>query len=247
MRKLIAAWFVIVVLQSAASAPASPADDFAKGNQAYNEGRFQDAVTAYEQAVQGGAIHANVFYNVGNAWYRLGNFGKAILNYERALALEPRHPEADANLRLARDEARALEFRTTPVERYAGMATTKQLTIAAAVSLWIALFLCGHSFFSPRRSIGRNALVALALLICAFSISGVCVLENSARGEGLAVVTGKQTEARVATADNAKSLLVLPPGSEIKVLSERGDWIYAALPNEQRGWIPSAAAERVRL
>jgi tetratricopeptide (TPR) repeat protein len=238
---------VAVALHWSGSLLASPADEFAKANQAYNEGHFQDAVTGYEQAVQGGAVHANVFYNSGNAWYRLGNFGKAILNYERALALEPRHPEADANLRLARDEARALEFRTSPVERYARMATTKQLTIAAAVSLWIALFLCAHGFFSPRRSIARNALISFALLLCAFSISGVCVLENSPRGDGLAVVSGKQTEARVATADNAKSILVLPPGSEIKILSERGGWIYAALPNEQRGWIPSAAAERVRL
>jgi hypothetical protein len=40
---------------------------------------------------------------------------------------------------------------------------------------------------------------------------------------------------------------VLPPGSEIKVLSERGDWIYAALPNDLRGWIPANGAERVRL
>jgi hypothetical protein len=47
--------------------------------------------------------------------------------------------------------------------------------------------------------------------------------------------------------DTAKSVLVLPAGSEIKILSERGDWIYAALPNDQRGWIPASAAERVRM
>ena len=59
-----------------------------------------------------------MFYDLGNAYYRLGNFGKAILNYERALALEPRHPEAQANLRLASDEARALELRSERIERY---------------------------------------------------------------------------------------------------------------------------------
>jgi hypothetical protein len=39
----------------------------------------------------------------------------------------------------------------------------------------------------------------------------------------------------------------LPPGSEVKILSTRGDWIYAALPNSLRGWIPAKNAERVRL
>jgi hypothetical protein len=60
-------------------------------------------------------------------------------------------------------------------------------------------------------------------------------------------VTGKNVQARLATADNASSVLALPPGSEIKVLSERGDWIYAALPNDLLGWIPAKSAERVRL
>ena len=61
------------------------------------------------------------------------------------------------------------------------------------------------------------------------------------------MVTVKEIEARLATADNAKSILLLPAGSEITILSERGDWIYAALPNDQRGWIPASSAERVRL
>ena len=54
-------------------------------------------------------------------------------------------------------------------------------------------------------------------------------------------------EARLATADNANTVLALPPGSEIKILSTRGDWIYAALPNHLHGWLPAKSAELVRL
>ena len=52
---------------------------------------------------------------------------------------------------------------------------------------------------------------------------------------------------RLATADTANSVLALPPGSEIKILSARGDWMYAALPNDLRGWISTKDAEQVRL
>jgi hypothetical protein len=83
--------------------------------------------------------------------------------------------------------------------------------------------------------------------VCGLSIFAIFTLENGTRGEALAVVTAKEVEARLATADNAKSILLLPAGSEITILSERGDWIYAALPNDQRGWIPASSAERVRL
>src|SRR5438105_6076073 len=105
---------------------------FNKANQAYAKGRFEEAANAYESLIQSGNWNANLFYDLGNAEYRLGDFGQAVLNYERALALEPRHPEAEANLRLARDEARALEMRRDWIERYAAMATVKQYTIATA-------------------------------------------------------------------------------------------------------------------
>ena len=61
---------------------------FAKANQDYSEARFQEAAANYESLVQSGHRNATVFYDLGNAYYRLGSFGKAILNYERALALE---------------------------------------------------------------------------------------------------------------------------------------------------------------
>jgi tetratricopeptide (TPR) repeat protein len=220
---------------------------FAKANQSYSEGRFQEAVDGYEGLVATGRWHVNLFYNLGNALFRLGDFGKAILNYERALALDPRHPEASANLRLARDEARALELRKDRVEKYAAVATPAQYVVAGAIAFWFVLFGLTRIFFSPRHSASRMALVVCGAVICALSVYALYTLENGAGGGALAIVTGKDIEARLATADNASSILTLPAGSEVKVLSQRGDWVYAALPNEQRGWIPARAVERVRL
>ena len=231
----------------ASAACAADETAFATANQAYGEQRFQEAAEGYESLVQSGKWNATLFYDLGNAYYRLGNFGKAILNYERALALEPRHPEAQANLRLASDEARALELRKDWIERYAAMATVKQYSLAAAAAFWIALLVTAHLVLSRRRSLGGIALITLGLVICGVSIFGIYTLENGKRGDALAVVTAKEVEARLATADNAKSVLLLPAGSEIKILSERGGWVYVALPNDQRGWIPATSAERVRL
>ena len=103
----------IIAIACFLAGPGFAADEgtFAKANQAYAEARFQEAAEGYESLVQSRQWSATLFYDLGNAYYRLGSFGKAILNYERALALDPRHPEAEANLRLARDEARALELR----------------------------------------------------------------------------------------------------------------------------------------
>jgi tetratricopeptide (TPR) repeat protein len=247
IHSLIGVTALAVFCAGAGSLEAAEDPVFAKANQAYSEGRFQEAVDGYENLVKSGRWNANLFYDLGNAWFRLGDFGKAILNYERALALDQRHPEAEANLRLARDEARALELRKDRIDRYVAMATSTQYSVAAAFGFWFAIFGVTRLFFSPRRSVGQIVLIALGLVVCGASIFALYTMENGARGSALAIVTGKNIEARLATADNASSVLALPPGSEIKVLSERGDWIYAALPNDQRGWIPAKSAEKVRL
>ena len=247
MMKRLPFFIALIILSFAPSVWAAEENQFEKANQDYSEGRFKEAVAGYQELVRTRHWNASVFYNLGNAQYRLGDFGRAILNYERALALEPHHPEADANLRLARDEARALELRRDWIERYASFGTVKQWSIAAATGFWAALFLIAQLAWSSKRSAGRIFLIALGLVGGGLSVCAIMTLENGTKGRALAVVTDRNVAARVATADSAQTVLALPAGSEIKVLSERGDWIYAALPNDQHGWIPASAAERVRM
>src|SRR5256886_12641127 len=123
---------------STSSAFAQLDSDFAKANQDYAHGNFKEAISGYKTLVGPGQWSANLFYDLGNAYFRTGDFGHAILNYERALALERHHPEATANLRIVRDEARALELTPTLAERYLKFANVNQFTIASAIALWVA-------------------------------------------------------------------------------------------------------------
>src|SRR5213080_2194997 len=128
--------------------------DFDKANQEYAQGHFKEAIAGYETLVRSGPLSANLFYDLGNAYFRNGDFGRAILNYERALALEPHHPETQANLRIARDEARAMELGPSWAERYLRFATLNQYTIAAAVLFWAAGFSITGLILSRQRSAG---------------------------------------------------------------------------------------------
>jgi tetratricopeptide (TPR) repeat protein len=226
---------------------AEPSTQFAKANQEYAAGDFKAAIADYEELVRSGQDAPNVFYDLGNAYFRQNNFGHAILNYERALALEPHHPEAQANLRVARDEARALELLPGRWERLFAFADQNQYAVAAAIAFWIGLFSIAVFIFGRRRSRSAIALSILSLSIFAIAVVASYQLGQGKNGQGLAIVTGDNVEARLATADNANRVLTLPAGSEIKIVSQRGDWIYAALPNNLRGWMPANSAEAVRL
>jgi tetratricopeptide (TPR) repeat protein len=238
--------FLFSVLWATSSLAQADAD-FAKANQEYAQGHFKEAVSEYEALVRAGQWSANLFYDLGNAYFRTGDFGRAVLNYERALALERHHPETTANLQIARDEARALELLQTWPERYLQFASVNQYGIAAAITFWLAMFAIVTLIFARRRSTTIIAVLISCLLVSAVSFYAVYALERGSNGHALAIVTGKDVQARLATADTANSVLALPPGSEIKILSTRGDWIYAELPNNLRGWIPAKDAQQVRL
>lgn len=220
---------------------------FTAANQEYAAGHFKEAVDRYEQPVRSGQWSANLFYDLGNAYFHTGDFGRAILNYERALQLDRHHPEAQANLRLAREEARALEITPSRTDRLVAFADVNQYAIAAAIAFWIALF-CFTIWVLRRRNSGRVlALAIFASAVCACGITAIFLLQNGNTGRGLAIITAGNVTARLATADNSQTVLPLPAGSEINVVSKRGDWIFATLPNALRGWIPAKDAESVRL
>ena len=232
---------------STVSSFAQAKGDFTKANQEYAQGNFAEAISGYEALVGAGQWSANLFYDLGNAYFRVGDFGHAVLNYERALALERHHPEAIANLQIARDEARSLELQQSWPERYFQFASVNQYSIAAAIAFWLAMFAIVMLVFRRRRSATLIATLMFCLLLSAVAIYAVYTLERGSNGSALAIVTGKNVQARLATADTANSILALPSGSEVKILSTRGDWIYAALPNNLRGWIPAKDVQQVRL
>ena len=74
---------------------AGSAEDFATANRSYADGDYAGARRGYERALADGP-RVNVLYNLGNACFRQGELGRAALEYERVLALQPRHPDATA-------------------------------------------------------------------------------------------------------------------------------------------------------
>ena len=238
--KRVVVFSLAILFLGAATSFAQTNAQFAKANQEFASGDFKAALEDYEALVRSGMDAPNLFYNLGNAYFRKHDFGRAILNYERALALDPRHPEAEANLRIARDEAHALELIPDKWENVFLFATENRSVVAAAVAFWIGIFSIAALAFNRRRGL-------IALSILSLSMLASYELDRGKNGRGLAIVTGENVEARLATADNANRVLTLPAGSEIKVVSQRGDWIYAALPNNLRGWMPANSAEQVRM
>lgn len=219
------------------------ADEFEKANQLYDEGKFVQAQHAYEQMAEGGTWSANLFYNLGNASSRAGAQGRAMLHYERALVLDPGHADAQRNLRLLRAQTGAKVFDAPLIERACRKVRESVWTVLAAVAAWACVFTVALLCMGARR--GRLWLSAVASLV-ALGIGGIGVFAHW-HDRALGIVTAREAEARVAPVESAGLADVLAAGSRVRVLSERGAWIYCELPNQRRGWLAATAVERVRI
>ena len=212
------------------------ADDFEDANQLYDAGKFGEAKQAYERLAGRGEWSANLFYNLGNAAYRGGALGKAVLNYERALALDGSHTEAKANLQWLREQTGAKAGKRRWWEYAYPVLPADVFAVVAAVAFWGGMFLVVR-----RRGFGW---AVFAFLVAGYAALGVW---RADREGAIAIITAKETSAKLAPADRAGLAEALPAGSRVRVLSERGDWIFCALPGGGRGWIAEPQLEKVRL
>lgn len=232
----------LATLSETAFAQAPP--DFDAANRLYAEGKFSGAKQRYESLAKTGNLSANLFYNLGNTEWKLGNLGAATLDYERALSLEPTHPEARANLQFVRNQTGAKVELPRWWQRLFLELRPDRYAILAAIAAWLAIFAFAAIVLRVKRETGALWLSAIACaLVCVYALGAVYFLEKNS---SLAVVIGKRAEARFAPADTASLADTLPTGSHVRVLRELGAWTYCELPNEARAWIASSAIERVK-
>jgi tetratricopeptide (TPR) repeat protein len=218
--------------------------EFDAANRAYEEGKFVEARERYEALLARGERTANIYFNLGNTNARIGANGLAILDYERALALEPSHSEAKANLKFLRDQSTAKLPVETWKQRAFGALTLNGWIIAATGFGWILVLFIFVPLITARRrtAVGIFASI-LTLFVFAYAAAGVWF---TSRELDSAIVIVKQTDARRAPADRADLADVLPLGSKIRWLSERSGWVECELPDGSLGWVPAESVERVR-
>jgi len=234
---------VIAVLLACGAARGADTSQFDAANQLYEAGKFGEARQAYAGMVKSGPLSANLLYNLGNAEWKLGNGGEAAADYERALALEPSHPQARANLEFVREQTGARTAQRRWWQEALGAIDANTAALMLAVCGWVAMFCLAVVLLRPAGRSGPVITLAICLLAAAYAAG--CLWQ--ANGEATkAVVIAKSTQARMAPTDVAPVADVLPAGSEVLAPEERGPWTYCTLPDGTRAWVPTDAIERVK-
>lgn len=233
----------------------SPADAFKAANQAYASKNYEAAIRSYRAIIEGGLQSAELYLNLGNSYYQQGDFGQAILAYEKGLLLEPRHAALTKNLGLVRDEIPDQFGELPPFflsvwwNTLRGSRSSNAWAILGLAFLWFGL--AGWAVWiwsSERRWRKRGFSVGLVLLVLSllpFSLAWSHKRWHQANKA--AVVIQEVLSLRAAPDAKAEEVLELHSGTKVKVLDELGDWHKVRLSNGEEGWLPTASHAYVRL
>lgn len=246
-----ALWALVLGISCAcgASAAEEGVRPFGEGNRHYQAGRYEQAASSYRKAIADGGAGAAAHYNLGNAYFRLGQKGKALASYERARRLDPRDPDVEWNRRLLQgmlvdrivDPAAGTPLGWANAVLEKATADEWALAVCLLLTVWALCVLGGWLAPLPRlwRWLGAVSLVLF------FAAAAGFVYGRIRDQQPLAVVLDKEVFVRYGPSENERKAFLLHEGAVARVGDRSRDWIYLTLPDRNGGWVPAASCEEI--
>lgn len=221
-------------------------------NEAYAQERWEDAVNDYTAIAEASMESAPLWCNLGSAWYKSGNLGKAILCYERALKLDPSYEDARYNLellnamKLDRLESVPELILATWMKNLGRTLDSDSWAVCFLVFLvltlaMVLLFILGSSATSRRAGFFTGV---VCLLLAVASLSFSLWQKNEYMKADKAIIMKPVSSVKSSpSGDSAKDLFVLHEGTKVQVLDNVGGWSNIELSDGRQGWLPSSDIE----
>lgn len=214
---------------------------FDKAIAAHDDQRYEDAIQIYERLINEGVEHADVFYNLGNAYAELDRLGPAIANYQRALSIRPGMAPAKENYeRCIAQARRGLAPPLAPSWQQALLAWSAG--ISTSLLLWLlvganAVF-WGVAAMQTSRPIpyGRTAATILAIIVAGAALA----VWARANPMPIAVASQEMVPVRYGTSEEEPVRFELYDGDQIAVEDVRAEWIRVRTVEGERGWARAA-------
>jgi tetratricopeptide (TPR) repeat protein len=227
----------------------------------YDAGQFEQAAARYESLAAAGVRSANLFFNLGNAWFKAGQMGRAILNYERARHIAPRDPDIRGNLDFVVKESRARDtVATTGLTVWlAGLRdylTVGEWTTLTALGYWLAMATAIAFVWLPASVEWRRWLrvvIAACAALAALGGIGFAAKTTVENGPPPAIVTArKEVVVRFAPVDDAQRHYTAVEGQKLWVIGERESrmegvpgWFKVERADGAEGWVPANTVEKI--
>ena len=244
--------FLLIIL-SFASQSFAQSNLLNQANSLYSKGNYADAAKIYEKVLATEGIAPELYYNLGNAYYKSNEIGRSILNYERALRLSPTFDDARYNLEIAQlkvvDNTGQNQsfFIGRFVDGFIKSISSNQWFCISIVLFILCLASTFVFIFGSNRQLRKTSfyvgVVVLAISVLTFVFSGI--RKNQMVNHNEAIVLSGAVSVKGSPDKSGTELFQLHEGTKVFVKSTLGSWTEIKLANGNIGWVEQENIERI--
>lgn len=221
---------------------ATPEERFAEANRLYEQGDYGGAAMLYEGIQEEGLGSAALAFNLGNARFKGGELGAAIVAYRQALQLDPRDPDIQANLQFARDRVSG----ASSVRRPGWMKAAMRLRFSewmgmVVVGVWVVFGLLALSVWRSTWRARLRPWIWVSVGVLLLVVGVVAWVARTLTAKPLAVVLQDATDVRYGPVEESRRFYVVSEGTELLVLGREREWVQVEDAAQRRGWLPEAS------
>ena len=224
----------------------------AQADSAYINNDFASAVYLYENILANQGESADIYYNLGNSYYKMDNIAKAILNYEKALLLNPGNGDIRFNLELAQSKT---VDKVTPMSEMFFITWTKSLINTMNEKGWarmgittfiIMLVALALYFFSKKIALKKTGFMVavIMLLVCIVSNIFASSQKTDAQNHDTAIIMAPSVTVKSTPNEGGTELFILHEGRKVNIKDNTmREWKEIQLEDGNAGWVPASVIE----
>lgn len=225
---------------------------FEMADSSYISGDYATAAAIYEEILYTQGISQELYMNLGNAYFKMDQIAKAILNYERAYLIDPSNSDVQFNLELARSRIVDKEvsvnefFITVWINRLSTSLNVNQWSILA-ISFIVLMALAIGIFVLSNKTALKKVSFGISIISLVISVFGMCFAarqKNNLTNNGTAIIMSPSVTVKSTPNESGTDLFIIHDGRKVKVLdSSMKEWVEIRLNDGNEGWIPVDALE----
>lgn len=251
---LVLFWVLIVSLWPIKSSIANPEPETIKqANLEYAAGFYDHALELYLSVIEAGYVSPELYYNLGNTYFKLNRIPEAILNYERAMKLDPGDENTQFNLELAR--ARTIDkIESIPelfYQRWFRLLVNSYHAdgwgTISIVFLFLSLILAVVFLITVRRwlRIFSFYLAALFLVLSLSTLGLAYVQQQQLTEKPEAIIFDPSVTVKSSPSDASIDLFVIHEGTKVLITDQVGEWYEVRIASGSIGWLKTDVVEKI--
>ena len=231
------------------------AESFTKADadKAYQENKYAEAIKMYENILATQGESAVVYYNLGNSYFKEKNMAKAVLNYERALLLDPSDASARYNLKMAQqaivDKIEVLPelFLVRWYKGFVGYFSADQWGYISVTLFILFLVMAALFFYSPSVGIKKTGFVVgiIAFFLTVGTMFFAMQQDKKVTDREYAIITTPSVTVKGAPDNSGTSLFLIHEGLKVRVVGQLGDWYNIRMADGNEGWVAKGDLEKI--